>query len=60
MEVIFVEKEVNEINYKEIMSKFTSYDGVITKFFRPNGINPHRLFYRRKNYRRKVPQIFIL
>jgi transposase-like protein len=53
MEVIFVEKEVNEINWEEILNKFASYDGVITEFCKSNGISPHQLFYRRKKLRKE-------
>lgn len=43
-----MEKETNEINWEEIMDKFSSYNGAITEFCRQNHISPHQLFYRRK------------
>ena len=44
-------KEDNEINWDEIMEKFSSFDGSILEFCRENNISHHKLYYRRKKLR---------
>jgi len=48
-----MEKEASAINWEEIMTKFSSYDGVIAEFCRANNITPSQLFYRRKKLKEK-------
>lgn len=43
--------EVNEIDWDEIIEKFSSYDGSIQDFCRENNISHHQLYYRRKKLR---------
>lgn len=43
--------EVNEIDWNEIIEKFSSYDGSIQDFCRENNISHHQLYYRRKKLR---------
>ena len=40
--------EVSEINWEEIIEKFSSFEGTITNFCKENNINQHQLYYRRK------------
>lgn len=37
-----------EINWADILSKFSSYEGTIVAFCKENGIKPHQLYYHRK------------
>lgn len=37
-----------EINWADILNKFSSYEGTIVAFCKENGIKPHQLYYHRK------------
>lgn len=51
-------EEITEINWNEILEKFSTYKGVITHFCKENNIKPHQLFYQRKKLQRKNKKTF--
>lgn len=51
-------KEVSEINWDDIMNKFSTYDGIITNFCKENNIKPYQLFYQRKKLQRETKPTF--
>lgn len=51
-------KKVSEINWNQIMQKFSSYEGIIADFCRENKISQHQLYYRRKMLKKKSNPIF--
>lgn len=50
--------EKNEINWDEIMSKFSSYEGTIAGFCKENNISAHQLYYRRKRIKNSTLTTF--
>ena len=51
-------KEVSEINWTDIMNKFSTYDGVINHFCEENNIKPYQLFYQRKKLEKETKPTF--
>lgn len=47
-----------EVNWVDILNKFSSYQGTIVKFCNENGINPHQLYYQRKKASNTNPPLF--
>lgn len=47
-----------EVNWVDILNKFSSYQGTIVKFCDENGINPHQLYYQRKKASNTNPPLF--
>ncbi len=49
--------ETNEY-WKDILEKFSKYEGTISGFCREYDVNIHRLYYQRKKLRKKNESIF--
>lgn len=50
--------EVSEINWEEIMVKFSSLEGTIANFCKENKLNQHQLYYQRKKLEKENKPTF--
>ena len=51
-------KESSNINWTEIMDKFTKHEGSIIDFCKSNNIKPHQFYHQRKKLTKNSTQIF--
>ena len=51
-------EEVANINWAEIMNKFSKHDGSIIDFCRENNIKPYQLYHQKNKLKKKAPQTF--
>ncbi|MEY8285800.1 hypothetical protein AALA13_18640 [Lachnospiraceae bacterium 50-23] len=47
-----------DINWEDILDKFSSYDGTIRDFCKENNISAHQLYYRRKRSKNNSVPVF--
>jgi len=50
--------EAPSINWKDILDKFSSYEGTIVEFCKQNNIKPHQLYYQRKRSENTAAPVF--
>lgn len=50
--------EASDVNWEDILYKFSSYDGTIKDFCKENNIIPHQLYYRRKRAKSNTAPVF--
>ncbi len=51
-------KEISEINWDDVLNKFTSYEGTIVNFCKEHGVSQHQLYYRRKKWQKETKTAF--
>ena len=51
-------KVVSNINWEEIMSKFSTNKGSIIEFCKENKVKPHQLYHHRKKVKKESPPAF--
>lgn len=51
-------KEISEINWDDVLNKFTSYEGTIVNFCKEHGVSQHQLYYRRKKWQKETKTVF--